>query len=503
MKNLMNYLTMMLLVGGIAFVMSCGTDEDPIIAVIEGINVGDGFYIAPVGVDAVAGGQLKSTTVDGPSISAMDRAGFIQGYMYLVAGSYNMVEIAAKQIVNTYGGTLEEITEVNNAECETSGYSLVKVAKDGAAFSVAADGLYVVAYDTQTGEVVYDQIESAGIIGGATPGGWGADTEMTGSVSATGGSWEVTGVTLDVNEMKFRFNCRWAIDRRLDTANDFANDNGYSFFTNFGGTIDNLITGNEAGNMQIAERGIYTVGLTWDPATGFAGSISKTGDAEPLPEYPTDMYMIGNGLNMADTDSDGTPDGWQWELTNQKMIPVHSNPHLFWNIVWLEAGGEVKLSPEAAWGKDFGKTGDATNGVFAKGGDNIPVPATSGYYMVVANLTVGAETIEINEPLVYGIGDAFGAWDAATEAYKFTVDNTNGVLTSIAFIADANLRMHTTASTFTPVGTGPVVEWWQAEFAVIDGKIEYRATGGDQAAVPVSTGQTVSLNFKDGTGSIQ
>jgi hypothetical protein len=494
MKNLMNYLTMIFMVVALGFIASCGTDDDdPVIAVIEGVNVGDGFYIAPAGVDALAGGILKTSTVDGPSFGALERSGFMQGYMYLVAGSYNMVEIATKQIVNTYGGSLEAITTVNNAECETSGYSLVKVAKDGAAFSVAADGLYVVAYDTQTGELAFDQIETAGIIGGATPEGWGADTKMTGTVSATEGSWKVEGVTLDKNQMKIRFNCRWAIDRRLDSTVDFANDNGYSFFTNFGNTLENLLPGNEGPNMEIPERGIYTVALTWDPASGFAASLTKTGEAEALPEYPAELFMIGDGIG-----------GWDWAANGIQMNPVHSNAHLFWRIVWMEASAGIKFAPQKDWIGDFGQDDSApVNGVYKKGGSNVPTPATAGYYMVVVNLDAGAETIEVNEPLVYGIGNTFGGWDAATEAYKFSVDNVGGLITSSAFVADDNLRIHTTASTFTPVGTGPAIEWWQAEFVVIGGNIEYRGTGGDQAAVPVTTGQTVSLNFKDGTGTIQ
>lgn len=36
-----------------------------------------------------------------------------------------------------------------------------------------------------------------------------------------------------------------------------------------------------------------------------------------------------------------------------------------------------------------------------------------------------------------------------------------------------------------------------------DGKIVYRATGGDQAAVPAGAGQTVELDFNAGTGSIK
>ena len=38
---------------------------------------------------------------------------------------------------------------------------------------------------------------------------------------------------------------------------------------------------------------------------------------------------------------------------------------------------------------------------------------------------------------------------------------------------------------------------------VCDGKILFRGKGNDQDAVKVAAGQTVKLNFKDNTGSIQ
>lgn len=45
-------------------------------------------------------------------------------------------------------------------------------------------------------------------------------------------------------------------------------------------------------------------------------------------------------------------------------------------------------------------------------------------------------------------------------------------------------------------------DWWQTEFNVFDGKILFRGKN-DQDAVKVAAGQTVKLNFKDNTGSIQ
>jgi hypothetical protein len=47
------------------------------------------------------------------------------------------------------------------------------------------------------------------------------------------------------------------------------------------------------------------------------------------------------------------------------------------------------------------------------------------------------------------------------------------------------------------------IDWWQMEFNIFDGKIVYRGGEGDQAAVAVKAGQTVTLDFNAGTGSIK
>lgn len=501
MKKTNKILSMILGVAILFGAASCKEDEPDIGGGGGTIAVGDGFYITQEGVDPVSTSQLKSATVDAPSFSAMAREGFVQGYVYLTAGSYNVVEIEAKTIVTTIGGTLINVSgeAVLNKECDAdnSAYNLIGAVEDGAAFSVATEGLYVVAYDATEGEIVFDQIESASIIGAATPGGWSNDTGLTTSesITADGASWTLEGVTIDVGEMKFRYNCRWAIDRRIDTSVDFDNTNGYSFFTNYGGSVDNLLPGNEGANIQMTEYAVYTVVFNWSPADGVSASVTKTGEAEVKPEYPEELWMIGASIG-----------GWDWAANGIQMVSVHSNPHLFWKIVWLDATAAdpgYKFAPQADWIGDFGVTNaDPVEGVYAKGTDrNVPGPATSGYYMVVVNLDPAAETVEEAKPLIYGVGDAF-EW-TFDPPYTFTEDIANKVMTSPAFAVDGAVRMYTTATTFTPVGDGPAVEWWHAEFNVINGVIEYRGTGDDQAAVPGTAGQTVSLKFTDGTGTFQ
>lgn len=205
----------------------------------------------------------------------------------------------------------------------------------------------------------------------------------------------------------------------------------------------------------------------------------------PKPEYPAELYMTGNGVGQDD-------EQWDWKNKLQ-FVPVHSHPELFWKIVWMKGSGEFKCAPQPEWSNDFGRDGDATNGVYAKGGTNIPVPATAGYYMVVVDLK--NNTIEIAEPKVYGMGNVFGGWDGGDPADLFTVDNANKVIKFDGVPNDGELRMYVDAPTLN-------CDWWQAEFIVLNDKIEFRGTGGDQARVNVTTGDNISLNFLTGAGSI-
>lgn len=92
--------------------------------------------------------------------------------------------------------------------------------------------------------------------------------------------------------------------------------------------------------------------------------------------------------------------------------------------------------------------------------------------------------------MVYGMGDAFGGWNAAT--YPFTA---NGTVMTITTTAAGNLRMYAGSSIST-------TDWWTREFNIFDGVISYRGNGGDQSAVPVTAGQVVTLDFNAGTGTI-
>ena len=90
--------------------------------------------------------------------------------------------------------------------------------------------------------------------------------------------------------------------------------------------------------------------------------------------------------------------------------------------------------------------------------------------------------------------DLVGTWTCLTENYaEALIINADGTA-SITAPNAGDIRMYTTIEG---------VDWWQAEYNVFDGKIQYRGNGGDQAAVPVTAGQVVTLNFNAGTGTIK
>lgn len=490
MKNRLFNGTAILMVLAVFSLIAINSCKDP---EPEPIPVEDGLYIRGAGtaLDSLSGDGLMAKAKN--EVLQEVRTTLYEMYIAVEAGTEGF------NIVNVTGG-VEEVWGPGSDFAEVSAEELdIEEPKAGlwkgsyaiseTPFTVPQDGLYHVVVDTELGVMAIAKVEW-GLIGGATPGGWSNDTPLEEQAFDLNTMvFNIDEVVLLENEYKFRYSGGWKII--LDADYDLGGGNtGVKVNCNFGGTLIALDAG--GANIVNAEYAVYAVEMTWDLEDGTSVTQTFVKEAEPLPEYPENLYMIGASIG-----------GWDWAANGIQMIPAHSNPHLFWKIVWIEAGvadAGVKFAPGMEWVGDFGVDGEATDGVWAKGTSNLPDVAASGYYMVVVNLL--DETIEVNAPKVHGIGDAFGSWDAAQAATLFTVDNTAKTVTSPAFTADGNLRMHVAASTLTN-GDGNPIDWWQAEFNVIGGNIEYRGTGGDQAAVAVTTGQTVTLDFTDETGVIE
>jgi len=243
------------------------------------------------------------------------------------------------------------------------------------------------------------------------------------------------------------------------------------------------------------ERAVWKIELTWTLAKGdvkesFKAKLTQTAELEPLPEYPENMYIIGSFC------------GWNWESDDViSMIPIHSHPYAFWAITYFDVENDeddnivdtgFKFCSVKSWTGDFGASGEATDGVYAKGGSDIKV--ASGYYLIYVDLK--EEKIFVGEPSVYLMGSCSkdGQWDTGVAENKFAVGATG--LTATTFGA-GELRMYT-ACPFE------IADWWQMEFILRDGIIEYRGTGDDQnPRVNVDAGKTITLDFKAGTGTIE
>ena len=200
-------------------------------------------------------------------------------------------------------------------------------------------------------------------------------------------------------------------------------------------------------------------------------------------EVKPDLFLTGSNYDW----------GGKW----LQLVPFNKSEEDFWTIIYLHEGEQFKFAPQAGWGGDFGYTGTTINdeagaNITSSSDGNIVVGKAGWYLLKVQNGSTKALTVL--QPNVYLIGDAAGEWNIA-DSHKFTVPTTeDGVFESPAFAADAELRMCVSVDGF---------EWWQSEFMVFDGKIEYRGRGIDQNRVNVKAGQKVTLNFTAGTGEIK
>lgn len=200
-------------------------------------------------------------------------------------------------------------------------------------------------------------------------------------------------------------------------------------------------------------------------------------------EVKPDLFLTGSNYDW----------GGKW----LQLVPFNKSEEDFWTIIYLHEGEQFKFAPQAAWGDDFGYTGTTINdeagaNITSSSDGNLVVGKAGWYLLKVQNGSTKALTVL--QPNVYLIGDAVGEWNIA-DSHKFTVPTTeDGVFESPVFAADADLRMCVSVDGF---------DWWQSEFMVFDGKIEYRGRGIDQNRVNVKAGQKVTLNFTAGTGEIK
>jgi len=465
----------------ISAVTSCKKDDDD----DDKPTVEDGLYVFGEGTALTTyefKGLMKATKNE---VDQSDRAGLYELYIAVKGGAqgFNIGKIeGGKATVYGPAAGFAEVPEADKIGDEPRlWFARGAVQETNNKFTVPEDGLYHVVYDENLNIAVVARVEW-GIIGGATPEGWGTSTHMASSAfDLNAMSFEVNDLILLLGEFKFRYSNGWKVV--LDGENVRVN-------ANYGGAVNALVPG--GANIQNTVVGKYTVKMEWSLENGNVATVTKTGDYEP-PAYPDAMYIVG----AATAYGWDTP-GSKADAIMHKLAGGGPSDGIFWKICYLQGGEGFKLSA-ANWSEPnlgFGQIDefDAGGVAVSDDGGNMKVNE-SGMYIVVLNLRDNQKKVSIKSAEVFGIGDAFGGWDAGVAANKFTVDNANKTIVSPALPANGNIRMYASHAW--------IPAWWNAEFRVFDGKIEYRGDGGDQDPVAGTAGQVITLRFDDNTGTIQ
>ncbi|MDR0983090.1 MAG: SusF/SusE family outer membrane protein [Culturomica sp.] len=221
---------------------------------------------------------------------------------------------------------------------------------------------------------------------------------------------------------------------------------------------------------------------------------------------PENMYMIGNVAG-----------NWDWN-NSVTMVPVYGTPGQFWAVQYLGKAGDnfdgdnaqIKFNYVKDWnGTEVGFSGVSIDeaslalGDLKDNGGNIEV-GNPGWYIVVLTVTVENHeyvyNLQLLPPNVYLCGDVIGGQWGAGDGNSFTVPNV-----ALGPNQDFVSPVFTSASGEGGIRASIVLpghDWWHTEFMVFDGVLEYRGAGGDQARVAGAAGQTLSINFTNGTGSI-
>lgn len=455
-------------------------------AVDLGSVVLDGFYVygeATGNADKVLSQNAMAAGFN--EVEKATRAGMYEKYIYLEGGKDFALIENSNQKKKFYGAELTEVNYGKGTE-EAPGKNFednpdmmilqgkLIIGDTAPKMRVKESGLYHIVLDNnQKGDLaegaqIIIQKADFGVRGACN--GWG----FTQGEPTVGADGVVTFTWKDLDfpskgEFKFSSCHGWKIN--LDEEGNVKAEVSFGLE---GGKLALTST-----NITVDKAGLYDLTLVFTPKAGeLAGSFSYTAKLTKESNLPEACYLIGAGIN-----------GWDLPGNELAMIPAHSEPGCFWAIRYIEAEKGFKFSQIATdWGKDF--TGLGTDTGYTVKENNCFV-AETGLYMIEVDYSKNVVTV--SKAVVCGMGDVFGSWDEGK--YPFTVSGQT--MTATATAAN-NLRMYA-VSTFA-AATG---NWWHREFNIYDGKISYRGTGGELAAVPVTAGQTITLDFNAGTGTIK
>ena len=483
MKKFFYILSAMALMAGFT---ACDNEDDNGDINLDDIVL-DGFYVygEATGSDKVLAENAMAAGSN--EVEKKVRSGMYEKYIWLEANKdFSLIENKAGEKLY-YGANLTEVNygyDENDESCKNYAdnpnmliqQGLLVIGQDAPAMQVKETGLYHIVLDNNAngdlkeGAQIIVQKADWGVRGGMN--GWGF---TKGEVKNDNGviTYTFKDQKLAANgEFKFASCHAWKIN--LDA------DGIVKAEVSLGLDDEGKLNNNANNNIKVEKAGLYDIVLTYTCKAGaLADSFTYTATLTQESTTPTTMHIIGNDFG-----------NWDWNAASVvSMNPVHSHEGHFWAIRYMTTTTEFKFCAEKAWNGDFAKL--ETNSGFVT--PNNSMVEADGLYLIYVDLENSKVVVEPAK--VYGIGDAFGGWDTLKEANLFAVaaDGTASISTPAA----GNLRMY---AAYSGAEAG---NWWQMEFNIYDGKIVYRAGGGDQEAVAVTAGQTVTLDFNKEAGSIQ
>jgi len=321
------------------------------------------------------------------------RPGMFEIFMTVKAGAdgFNIVEKAGA-VETKYGpAVVADVVLDGTGDQPKQTIQRGTFAANATKFTVPADGLYHIIIDKKQMAVAIIPVKTWGVIGAATPLGWGGQTAipMKGAFNATTIEFEGTQIKMDKGEFKFRYDDAWKVNLSGDTI---------KVNTNLGGTMAELIPGGANINFAGTARGYYTINVKWTLANGIAISMTKTGDIAQTDYTNINFGIIGNNYNKPD----GNLADWNVNWSGAGSLPVKAGSVYTWTYTGVDMVlGSFKFRQGDNWdGKSIGfgavTMAGAAAGNFVDDGGNFKCTVAGKYKFVLVI-------------------------DAATEAYTLTV----------------------------------------------------------------------------------
>jgi hypothetical protein len=342
--KLATLLSMVVIAALIMSVTSCkkSSTDEPTPAIVL-----DGYYVkgavAPYS-DYNAKLMMKITKNE---VTQTDRASLLELYVPLKAGAsgFSIVKVAGS-VRTTYGpgADFAVATGLTTDEPKVT-FWRGTLAENPTVFTVPTDGMYHVVIDYELMKVAVVPVHW-GVIGGATVLGWGGSTALTEpAFNQNTMAWTISNMVLNGGDWKFRYSDGWKVI--FDTTLDLGGGNkGVKFNTNFGGAVDALVAG--GANIVNDVPGYYTCTLTYTLGSGFAATLTKTGDL-PLTDWTGVVCdAIGTGVSIDNPTAAADTSTWHWGnqmLGDNGGIPTKvGNLYTWtWTNIILEADQGFKV----------------------------------------------------------------------------------------------------------------------------------------------------------------